>query len=423
MQAEIITIGDEILIGQVIDSNSAYIAKKLNSIGIEIAQIRSISDKEQDILSALAAAQDRVSLTIMTGGLGPTKDDITKHCFCTYFEDELVHNPDVLAHIEKLFAQYVKVPINDLNRAQAMLPSKAELLDNPFGTAAGMWMKKGQTVFVSLPGVPYEMKHMMEQQLLPKLKQHFQRLAIVHKTMLTYGWGESRIAEVISDWEAALPDHIKLAYLPNLGRVRLRLTAKGNDEKILTEEVDALFENLYPLIGEIITGFESDQPIEAQIGHLLTDQNMSISTAESCTGGRIGAALSSIPGASSYFVGGAVPYQTSLKTKILEVPASLIKAHSVVSAEVALAMAEGACRQFSSDYGLATTGNAGPQKGDSGADVGTVYIAVIGPGVRHVEHFNFGNHREKTILKSVNKALEMTLKILERKAKKHLPIH
>ncbi|MGB0199030.1 MAG: competence/damage-inducible protein A [Flavobacteriaceae bacterium] len=423
MQAEVITIGDEILIGQIIDSNSAYIAKKLNSIGIEIAQIRSISDKEEDILSALASAQDRVPLVIMTGGLGPTKDDITKHCFCTYFEDELVHNPQVLLHIEKLFAQYVKVPINDLNRAQAMLPSKAVLLDNPFGTAVGMWMNKGKTVFVSMPGVPYEMKNMMEQQLLPKLKQHFDRPAIVHKTMLTYGWGESRIAEVISDWETALPKHIKLAYLPNLGRVRLRLTARGVNEKVLSAEVDQLFERLYPLIGEIITGFESDQPIEAQIGILLNDLEKSIATAESCTGGRIAAALTSVPGASAYFAGGAVPYKTELKMKLLEVPASLIDTHSVVSAEVALAMAEGVRKQFSSDYGLATTGNAGPQKGDSDADVGTVYVALVGPGIQQVEHFNFGNHREKTTQKTVNKALEMTLKHLKSQVKKHLPIH
>ena len=423
MQAEIITIGDEILIGQVIDSNSAYIAKKLNSIGIEIAQIRSISDKEDAILEALGSAQDRVPLVIMTGGLGPTKDDITKHCFCTYFEDELLHNPKVLTHIENLFAQYVKVPINDLNRAQAMLPSKAQLLDNPYGTAVGMWMKKGQTVFVSMPGVPYEMKHMMEEQLLSKLKQHFDRPAIVHKTMLTYGWGESRIAEVISDWETALPDHIKLAYLPNLGRVRLRLTAKGSDEKALTKEVDQWFEDLYPLIGEIITGFESDHPIEAQIGKLLSQQNKSIATAESCTGGRIAAALTSVPGASAYFVGGVVPYKTELKTNILKVSPSLIDTHSVVSAEVALAMAEGVRQQFSSDYGLATTGNAGPEKGDSDADVGTVYVALVGPGVQQVEHFNFGKHRVKSTQKAVNKALEMTLKLLESKAKKHLPIH
>ena len=423
MQAEIITIGDEILIGQIIDSNSTYIAKKLNSIGIDIAQIRSISDKEEVILSALADAQDRVPLVIMTGGLGPTKDDITKHCFCTYFEDKLVNNPQVLAHIEKLFAQYVKVPINDLNRAQAMLPSKAVLLDNPFGTAVGMWMKKGKTVFVSMPGVPYEMKNMMEQQLLPKLKQHFNRPAIVHKTMLTYGWGESRIAEVISDWETALPKHIKLAYLPNLGRVRLRLTARGVDEKVLTAEVNQLFEGLYPLIGEIITGFESDQPIEVQIGVLLTDLKSSIATAESCTGGRIAAALTSVPGASAYFAGGVVPYKTELKTKLLSVSPSLIDAHSVVSAEVALAMAEGVRKQFSSDYGLATTGNAGPSKGDSDADVGTVYVALVGPGIQQVEHFNFGNHREKTTQKAVNKALEKTLKHLESKVKKHLPIH
>ena len=324
----------------------------------------------------------------------------------------MVHNQDVLNHIEKLFAQYVNVPINDLNRAQAMLPSKAVILENRFGTAVGMWMEQNKTVFVALPGVPYEMKSIADTQLIPKLKTHFKRPVLIHKTMMTYGWGESRIAEVIHDWEAALPSHIKLAYLPNLGRVRLRLTARGENEDQLQKEIDQQFEALYPLIGDIITGFDGDRPIEAQIGSMLTEKQSSIAVAESCTGGRIAALLSSIPGASAYFFGGIVAYKTSVKSKVLRVSAELIASHSVVSEEVALAMAKGVRNQMKSDYAIATTGNAGPTKGDSDAEVGTVCIALVGPDFERVGSYNFGKNREKTVQKAVNKALELARKML-----------
>ena len=358
MQAEIITIGDEILIGQIVDSNSAFLAKSLNTIGIEVSQITSVSDNEHAIINAMGASQQRVSLVLLTGGLGPTKDDITKTAFCRFFDDDLVHNPDVLAHIEKLFSQYVNVPINDLNRAQAMVPSRAVLLENQFGTAVGMWMEKNDTVFVALPGVPYEMKSIMDTQLIPKLKSHFKRPVLIHKTMMTYGWGESRIAEVIHDWEAALPAHIKLAYLPNLGRVRLRLTARGDNEDQLQMEVDQYFDSLRPLIGEIITGCESDRPIEAIIGGLLIDKQSSIAVAESCTGGRVAALMSSVPGASAYFYGGVVAYKTETKQDVLGVSKNLIQKYSVVSEEVALAMAKGVRDRMKSTLAIATTGNA-----------------------------------------------------------------
>ena len=413
MQAEIITVGDEILIGQIVDSNSAFLAKSLNTIGIEVSQITSVSDNEHAIINAMEAAQQRVSLVLLTGGLGPTKDDITKTAFCRFFDDELVHNPDVLAHIEKLFSQYVNVPINDLNRAQAMVPSRAVLLENQFGTAVGMWMEKNDTVFVALPGVPYEMKSIMDTQLIPKLKSHFKRPVLIHKTMMTYGWGESRIAEVIHDWEAALPAHIKLAYLPNLGRVRLRLTARGDDEGQLQKEVDHYFDSLRPLIGEIITGFESDRPIEAIIGGLLIDKQSSIAVAESCTGGRVAALMSSVPGASAYFYGGVVAYKTETKQDVLGVSKNLIQKYSVVSEEVALAMAKGVRDRMKSTYAIATTGNAGPTKGDSDAEVGTVVIALVGPDFERVERFAFGKNREKTVQKTVNKALELARKMLD----------
>ena len=412
MQAEIITIGDEILIGQIVDSNSAFLAKSLNKIGIEVSQITSVSDQEQAIISAMENAQKRVSLVLLTGGLGPTKDDITKTSFCKFFDDHLVHNQDILDHIEKLFTQYLNVPINDLNREQAMLPSRAVILENRFGTAVGMWMEKKTTVFVALPGIPYEMKSITDTQLIPKLKTHFKRPVLIHKTMMTYGWGESRIAEVIHDWEAALPSHINLAYLPNLGRVRLRLTARGENEDQLQKEIDQQFEALYTLIGDIITGFEGDRPIEAQIGSILTEKQLSIAVAESCTGGRIAALLSSIPGASAYFFGGIVAYKTSVKSKVLGVSEELIASHSIVSEEVALAMAKGVRKQMKSDYAIATTGNAGPTKGDSDAEIGTVCIALVGPDFERVESYYFGKNREKIVQKAVNKALELARKML-----------
>lgn len=413
MKAQIVTIGDEILIGQIVDTNSTYIAKQLNSIGIEVSHIHSISDTEEAIIETLSLAQDCVDLVLITGGLGPTKDDITKHTLCKYFNDHLENNLEVLAHIETLFEKYIDLPINDLNRAQALLPSKATYIKNSYGTAVGMWMKKNKTVFISMPGVPYEMKNMMEHFILPKLQSEFDRPVIVHKTMMTYGWGESVIAEKIKDWENNLPPHIKLAYLPNLGRVRLRLTAKGSSKKQLENQVISLFDQLYPLIGEIITGFESDQLIEAQIGDLLKSKGLSFSTAESCTGGRIAALISSISGSSAYFKGSIIAYDTQVKINQLGVSPELINAHSVVSAEVALAMARGARKALGSDVALSTTGNAGPSKGDSEAELGTVYIALITPHSEEVFPCNFGKHREKTLQKTVNKSLEVLLKCVK----------
>jgi nicotinamide-nucleotide amidase len=353
MHAEIITIGDEILIGQIVDSNSAFLAKELNKIGIEVSQIKSISDKEDAILDAMKDAQNRVSLVVLTGGLGPTKDDITKSSFCSFFNDKLVHSQEVLDHIEALFAQYLNVPINDLNRAQAMVPSNATLLENRFGTAVGMWMENDDTVYVSLPGVPYEMKHITNNELIPKLKTHFKRPVIVHKTMMTYGWGESQISEVIQDWESNLPEHIKLAYLPNLGRVRLRSTGRGEDETVLTDQLDRLFTALEPLIGEIITVFDSEGSLEEQIAQKFIDKGLSLTTAESCTGGRIASQLTAVSGASKFFKGGLVTYETATKNYVLGISQEIIDTYSVVSAEITKEMAIKAKALFRTDYAIA----------------------------------------------------------------------
>lgn len=415
MLAEIITIGDEILIGQIVDTNSAFIAQELNKIGVSVFQITSVQDEREHILKALADAEQRVDVVIVTGGLGPTKDDITKHTFCAYFDDELVMNGEVLQHVEELFKKYISSPISEVNRRQALVPSRSKVLFNRFGTAPGMWMEHKGKVFVSLPGVPYEMKALMQEQVLPMIQEAFDRPYILHKTMITYGLGESALAERIEAWEDALPPHIKLAYLPNLGKVRLRLTAKGEDGDALVQEVEHLFEKLYPLIGDHIVGFEEEGLLEAAVGSLLKEEGSTLALAESCTGGRLAAKITSVPGASAYFQGGVVSYATSVKEEALGVPRELVAEHSVVSAQVAEAMALGAKERLHATYGIATTGNAGPSKGESDAEVGTVFIAIASPRGVMSEKFNFGNHREKVVNRAVHKALEMLRKEILKK--------
>lgn len=410
MQAEIITIGDEILIGQIIDSNSAFIAKELNKIGVSVYQISSVQDDRQHILNALEAANYRSQVVVITGGLGPTKDDITKHTLCEFFQDTLVENPEVLAHIEHLFAKYISTPISDLNRQQALVPSTATVLHNEFGTAPGIWMQKNGTAFVSLPGVPFEMKGLMKNAVLPKIQKQYKRPHIVHKTIMTYGLGESAIANKIENWENNLPKEIKLAYLPNLGRVRLRLSAKGPEKGLLQKAIDDEVEKLHPLIGDIIYGEEEDESIEAGIGKLLTQKGMSLSTAESFTGGKIARQITAIPGASQYFKGSVVSYATETKIQLLGIDPGLIERHSVVSEEVAMAMAKHVKRIIDSDFSIATTGNAGPSKGDSDVEVGTAFIAISTPERTFAQKFTLGNHRERIVQKGVNKAFELLQK-------------
>lgn len=412
MKAELITIGDEILIGQIVNTNSVFLAKVLNKIGIEIAQITSISDERTAITKALDASSERAELVILTGGLGPTKDDITKHTLCSYFDDTLVENKEILAHIEEIFEKYVTTPINDQNRQQALLPSKAKILKNQHGTASGMWFEKDGQVIISLPGVPFEMKALMTHEVLPALKDHFSRPFIIHKTVLTYGLGESAIAQRIEGWENALPQDIKLAYLPNLGRVRLRLSGKGEVEAELEQRIDSEIEKLLPLIKDIFVGFEDTSPFEEQIQTQFIDQQQTLAVAESCTGGEIAARLTKIPGASAYFKGGAVVYHTQSKSEVLGVSEEIIRKHTVVSQEVAEAMAVQVRNKFGASVGLATTGNAGPSKGDSDAEVGTVWIAIATKERVLSEQFLFGKHRQRVVGKAVNKALEMVYKEL-----------
>ena len=409
MKATIVTIGDEILIGQIIDTNSGFIAKSLDRIGVEINEMLSISDNKQQILDTFQQLQNKVDLVIITGGLGPTKDDITKKTFCDYFEDVFVRNQEVEDHIVALFTKLNFIP-TQINKDQALLPSKALVLKNNYGTAAGMWMKKGKTVFVSMPGVPYEMKGIVNEELIPKIISEYKRPYIVHKTILTYGQGESMVAERIENWENNLPEYIKLAYLPSPGRVRLRLTARGENEEVLQKAILENIQSLTIIIGDIIVGFDEDETIEVIIGRLLREQGKTIATAESCTGGKIAQVLTSVAGASNYFRGSVVSYVTDTKISVLGVSAQTIEKYTVVSAAVASEMALGIQKLMKADYAIATTGNAGPSKGDADAEIGTVFIALATPETVFVSAFNFGQPRDKVIDRTTNKALEILQK-------------
>lgn len=410
MLAEIITIGDEILIGQIVDTNSAFISKELNKIGVQVYQITSIQDDKFQILQTFSEASKRASLVLVTGGLGPTKDDITKQCLCDFFQDFLIKDIETENNIKEIFKKYITSEPTQLNLNQALVPSKATVLKNENGTAPGMWFEKEGVVFISMPGVPYEMKRLLKQEVLPKVKQHFKRPFIYHKTLLTYGLGESMIAERIEDFENNLPSPIKLAYLPSLGRVRLRLSSKGNDEKVVLDQVNEYMSVLENLLKDIAIGFEDENNIVTVIGRILKDKQWTLGLAESCTGGAIATAITENEGVSSFFKGGIIPYATQLKSDILGVDSQLIDHYNVVSIPVAEAMAVQATKTFKSDCAIATTGIAGPAKGDGIDEVGTVCIAIATPKGVFSEKFLFGKVRERVIQKTLNKAFEMLLK-------------
>ena len=409
MQAEIITIGDEILIGQILDSNSKWIAEELNKIGVSVYQITSIQDDKEHILKALKEAQLNCDIVIVTGGLGPTKDDITKLTLAAYYEDKLIFNEEIAAHIKALFAKS-NYPFTEVNKNQALVPSKCIAFKNELGTAPGMWFHENNKVVVSLAGVPYEMKGLMTNSVLPKLVETYHLPFIVHKTILTYGMGESMLAEKIEDWETNLPNFISLAYLPSFGKVRLRLTAKGPNKEILEEAIAENVIILEEIIGDIIVGYEENENLEALIGKLLVEKNKTLATAESCTGGNISKMITSIPGSSNYFVGSVVAYQAAIKINELNVSEEIITNYSVVSSQVAEAMAIGIQQKFKTDYAIATTGNAGPTTDLTDETVGVVFIAIATPIGVFSEEFNFGKPREKVIERTSIKALELLRK-------------
>ena len=412
MKATIVTIGDEILIGQILDTNSQYIARAFDRIGIDVHEMMSISDNRQHILETFSRLQDHSDFVLITGGLGPTKDDITKKTLADYFDDVLVSDPNVLSHVEQLFRNFTGTdkPLLQTNIDQALVPSKSIVLHNQYGTAPGIWMQKGKTVFISMPGVPYEMKGLIDEVIIPKISNDYQRPFIIHKTIMTYGVGESLLADKIADWEDHLPDFIKLAYLPAPGRVRLRLSARGSDKKELEQALADHIEKLTQILGRIITGFDEGETIEAVLGRQLTQRGLTLSTAESCTGGKIAQVITSIPGSSQYFKGSVVSYSKEVKMGTLGVSKDTITQHSVVSAEVAIDMAQNVRTLLKTDYAIGVTGNAGPTSDDTHEEIGVVFIAVATPQETVCERFQFGQPREKVIDRAVNKSLEMVQK-------------
>lgn len=417
MNVEIITIGDELLIGQVIDTNSAWIAEHLNLIGLKVHQITSISDNRNHILATLAEASKRVQIILITGGLGPTKDDITKQTLCDYFDTKLVFHEPSYQNVVKLFRQR-GMELNVLNRKQAELPEACTPIPNPNGTAAGMWFEKDGVIYVSMPGVPFEMKPMMLDEIMPRLARQFNGAFLIHKTVLTHGVGESSLAGMIEKWENQLPGNIKLAYLPQPGIVRLRLTAEGNDKDTLDKEVEKQIKKLQRIIPELVFGYDTDT-LEAVTGKLLREHDMTIATAESCTGGYISHLFTSIPGSSFYYKGSVIAYSNDVKIDELGVPPMDLYKHGAVSREVVSQMAFGAQQKFRTDFAIAVSGIAGPDGGSAEKPVGTTWIALATPkGI--VDHeFLFGEHRGRNIRKAALAALNLLrLELLKMKKKK-----
>jgi len=410
MQAEIITIGDELLIGQVIDSNSAWIAEQLNLIGINVKQISSIADDREHISKALDEASSRADLVLITGGLGPTKDDITKSTLCEYFDTKLVFNEDIFERIATRFKQY-KLPSLDSNKRQADLPESCTIVPNLKGTASGMWFEKDNVSYVSMPGVPFEMKPMLINGVFPLIYDKFKLPVIVHRTILTHGLGESFLAEKIKDWENNLPTNLKLAYLPSPEHLRLRLSIRGNDKAKLEEILDEQEKKLSSYIPKNIFGHDK-QTLQEVVGKLLIEKKGSIASAESCTGGNIARLITSVSGCSVYFKGSIIAYSNEIKEKVLNVnPDDTIK-HGAVSESVVKQMAIGVKKALNTDYAIATSGIAGPGGGTDEKPVGTVWIAVAGPDKVVAKEYIFGHDRDINIRRASSRALDNMRRLL-----------
>ncbi|WP_207425373.1 competence/damage-inducible protein A [Pedobacter sp. SYSU D00535] len=411
MLAEIITIGDEILIGQIVDTNSAWIAQRLNEIGVRVKQISSVSDDRLHILEALQLASQRADIILITGGLGPTKDDITKKTLAEYFGVGFKRDEASLEVISQIFQKYNR-PLLEINIQQADVPENCEVLLNKNGTAPGMWFEQDQKVYVSMPGVPFEMMYLVEEEVLPRVKAKFKLEAIVHHTILTAGIGESFLAETIASVEDNLPAHIKLAYLPKLGQVRLRLSAYGKDENQLKAEIKTYVEQIELLASAYIVTSE-DKPLEKAVLDFMGSKQLTLSVAESCTGGYLSHLFTQHSGSSAVFLGGAVSYSNQLKESILGVAPETIQASGAVSEETVTAMVEGALRNFQSDYAIAISGVAGPGGGTEEKPVGTVWIAVASKQKVVAQKFKFGNRRQQNIERSAVNALIMLFKLLK----------
>ncbi|UII23556.1 competence/damage-inducible protein A [Fulvivirga ligni] len=372
-KAEILTIGDEILYGQITDTNSQWMSAELDKVGIKTVRKTTVSDSREDILQSFKEAESRADIVLITGGLGPTNDDLTKPCLAEYFNCEVEINEKALEEVTAFFASKGR-ELTPVNRLQAALPICCEMVSNILGTAPGMWFERNGKVFVSMPGVPHEMKRMMTDTIIPKLQEVFNTDVIYHRVVKTIGIGESWLADQIQDWEQNLPEHIKLAYLPSTGEVKLRLTAIGNSKEELIAEVADQVASLHTLVGKYIYGYDQDT-IESAIGVLLRDQNKTIALAESCSGGYVSHLISRIPGSSTYFRGSIIPYHNDAKIGILEVKKETLEAHGAVSEETVHEMANNVRKKLGADIGIATSGIAGPTGGTLEKPVGTVWIA------------------------------------------------
>jgi nicotinamide-nucleotide amidase len=405
MRAEIISIGDEILIGQTVNTNAAWMGAELSKLGFTVERIIAVTDSREAIMKALEEAAGSVDAALITGGLGPTSDDITKPVLCDFFGTRLVPDQKVLEMITEMITKR-NFSMNENNRRQADVPESCRVLYNATGTAPGMWFEKDGTIFVSMPGVPMEMKHLMSVHVLPELEKRFRSQVIVHKNIMVYGVSEARLAELLTEFEAGLPAAVKLAYLPSFGIIKLRLTGKGAERIVIEKDISDQVKRLYEAIGDHIYA-EDEETMEMTIGRLLADQGATICTAESCTGGNIARMITSVPGSSKYFTGSVVAYSNTVKQQQLNVPVSLIEEHGAVSKEVAVAMSRGARALFGTDYAVSVTGIAGPDGGTEQKPVGTVCISVDCAKGNIVERFNYGTGRDINIMRFSVAALNM----------------
>lgn len=405
MKAEIITIGDEILIGQITDTNSAWIGQQLNRAGLLVSRITSISDTEDAIIGAMASIKPETKLVLITGGLGPTKDDITKKTLASFFNMKMEYREEIYTHIEDLFKSMGRTP-SERNREQALVPVGSDVLFNHVGTAPGMLFKQHGCFYVSMPGVPYEMKHLMHNHVLPLVEKEILRQHIVHETIVVAGIPESDLADQLHEFEENLPEFIKMAYLPRPGLVRLRLTAKGSPEDNLDQAVLHQITRLKDILGDAVLGKEQDT-LEKIIGKKLTARKETLATAESCTGGYIAHMITSVAGSSAYYLGSVVAYSNAVKEKQLGVKKEILTKNGAVSEAVVLQMAEGVRKTINTDWGIATSGIAGPDGGTEDKPVGTVWIGISGPTGSLAKRFQFGKNRERNIKKSALMALDL----------------
>jgi len=411
INASIITIGDELLIGQTIDTNSAWMAQELNKLGVWVRRRVAVGDVREEIWNALNEESNYAEIILITGGLGPTADDITKPLLCEYFGGKLIVNDEALENVKTIFQKYINRPLLDINLKQAEVPDVCTVILNKRGTAPGMWFEKEGKIFISMPGVPHEMKGMMTDYVLPRLPTVFNLPAVKHRTLVTAGIGESFLADRIKDFESSLPAHVKLAYLPNMGMVRLRLTATGTNEEAISVEVEELFKKLQGLLPDVMV-INEDKTLEEAVAQLLITKGFTLATAESCTGGYISSLLTAIPGSSKYFIGAVVSYDNSVKENILSVDEKTLASKGAVSEDTVREMVSGVKKLMGTDYALSVSGIMGPTGGSDEKPVGTVWIAAAGRSTTVAQKFFVRYDRRRNIEFTAMHALNMVRKLI-----------